>query len=92
MERVRNATHLRKLVAGREVRYEWSFGAYRSAYSVKVNTAEAESLRRQAETFGHVLIARVPTDGAGREYLYLSLTYEVGRPEVRPTPGLAAGV
>lgn len=65
--KVRNATHLKKLVAGCEVRASWHAGVNR--YHVRITTREAEWLRRQTEANGMTLAFNTRdsgTPGAGK--------------------------
>lgn len=68
-ERVRNATHLRRLMARREVRLQ--FEAAGARFGVRLTTAEAEWLRRQTAATGRELVADVRGDGP--EFLHLSV-------------------
>ena len=69
-ETVRNATHLRRLVANHDVRL--GFEVDGADFSVSINTAEAEWLRCQAASAGRDLRASVHTRGV-YEFLHLSV-------------------
>lgn len=69
-EPIRNATHLRKLMANREVRLRFEVDG--ADFSVRITTAEAEWLRRQAASAGRELRAAC-TVGAYRDFLHLNV-------------------
>jgi len=73
-EPIRNATYLRKLMANREVRVRFEVDGV--DFSVRITTAEAEWLRRQAQSAGRELRAATggsPVFGAP-QFLHLSVS------------------
>ena len=70
---VRNRTHLRSLVSGREVRLR--FCVEDSRFHVRVTTGEADVLYRDAESKGCFMWAEVRAAG-GPERLYLTIRKE----------------